>query len=76
MKRTQSGLFSSHISSLAMPHPVTKLVGAYDPTEQLWKDEGTVVACSGPGAFCQSNSDCCPLLGLIALCGLGQCLLN
>ena len=44
MERTQSGLFALHIAEPTSKVPVVGLVGAYDPVEQLWRDDGIVVA--------------------------------
>jgi hypothetical protein len=77
MERTQSGLFALHITSLATDLSTEKPAGVYDPSEQLWKDEGAVLAwCGGPGARCEVNSDCCPIAGILSVCILGECILN
>ncbi len=77
MKPTQHGLFASYLSSLTATLPLETPTGVYDPTEQVWKDEGTVLAwCGQPGARCAQNSDCCPVAGILAICALGECILN
>ena len=44
MERTQSGLFALRIAELTPEISVREPVGAYDPAEQLWRDDGIVVA--------------------------------
>ena len=44
MERTRTGLFASHIASMTASILSGKLVGSYDPMEQLWHDEGHVLA--------------------------------
>lgn len=44
--------------------------GAYDPVEQLWVSDGTTVACSFEGFFCNDTTEpCCPHL----VCRLSHC---
>jgi hypothetical protein len=45
MEHSRSGLFALHITSLVPETPAVEPVGKYDPSEQLWRDEGSVVAC-------------------------------
>jgi len=71
MERTYTGLFVSHIVSMASEMPAGEPGGAYDPTEQLWRDEGTVVAggeCKPALQSCSLNSTCCSDLCLLGLC--------
>jgi len=70
MERTRTGLFASHIASMTSDVPIVP-VGSYDPTEQLWRDEGTVVAwneCKPILQSCSVNSECCADLCLLGLC--------
>jgi len=71
MERTRTGLFASHIALLTSETSVVEHVGSYDPTEQLWRDEGTVVAggeCKPALQSCSLNSTCCSDLCLLGLC--------
>jgi len=71
MERTRTSLFASRIASMTAETSVVEPVGAYDPTEQLWRDEGSVVAwneCKPILQSCSVNSECCADLCLLGLC--------
>jgi hypothetical protein len=44
-ERSHKSLFATYITSLTPETPVLEPLGTYDPTEQLWRDNGQVVAC-------------------------------
>ena len=60
MEKTHSGLFAFQLVTRtpSVPEPG----GAYDPIEQLWRDEGLVTACSGLNGQCATVQCCSPLL--------------
>jgi len=57
MEKTHSGLFAFQLVTRtpSVPEPG----GAYDPVEQLWRDEGLVTACSGLDGECGVFNRCC-----------------
>ena len=58
MEHSRSGLFALHVASLAPQARLVKPVGKYDPTEQLWRDDGLVVACIDPSGYVPCMDEC------------------
>lgn len=58
MEKAHSGLFAFHLASLATSSPKAEPAGTYDPAEQLWKDEGSLLSCTDPQGYASCYSEC------------------
>ncbi len=74
MEHSRSGLFALHMASLAPRTPVLEpMGGSYDSTEQIWKDDGHVIAC--PSDFIPCFDECVryePTHYCVCLCCYGR----